>query len=200
MSDLEREILEIKALIERLRSLDNCFLVFGAVNHRYDIGPALSESGIKDFEREHQIVLPEDFRLYLQLVGNGSGRQVRPYPYDVDWANAGAGPHYGLHNLQDMGRSLVSGAFPFSSKMPLPTGGWHSFADDADIHGAMVMNSQGCSGQTHLIVNGDDYGRMWESIEWTEFRPLNLTFSQWMRKWAETEIERIVDRRKFQQF
>ncbi len=191
MTDLKREFLEIKALIDELRALDIYFRVFGADNHRYDIGPTLSESEISKFEQQHQIKLPEDFRLYLQLVGNGSQHQENPQSQVIDWSNVSVGPDYGLLALREMSKSLVDGSFPFTSKAPLPSCGWHSFDDDTNTQGAITLNSQGCSGQTHLIVRGEDYGKVWESVEWTEFRPKHLNFFQWMRQWAEREIARL---------
>lgn len=201
MSDLEREILEIKALIDELRALDIYFHVFGASSHRYDIGPTLSQAEISEFERKYHIALPEDFRLYLQLVGNGSGRTPPEYPYNGHCYTGGAGPDYGLISLEDMGKSLVSGEFPLNSKLPLPHYGWHDLwtgpdSDDSAtiIPGILTLNSQGCSGQTHLVVKGEDHGTIWESREWTEFRPKHLNFSQWMREWAKREIARLKNR------
>lgn len=191
MSDLEREILEIKALIDELRALDTTLDVFGADNHEYEIGPTLSEAKIVKYEQRHDVVLPEDFRLYLQLVGNGSGRQPRPYPWNVAWVTAGAGPDYGLHSLEDMLKYYENADFPLSSKIAIPDEGFFRLTYRENPPGVLEMNSQGCSGITYLVVKGDDQGMIWNSWESVSFKPTTLTFSQWMREWAETEINRI---------
>jgi len=94
---LEREIRDLAALMGRLREADTDFRVFGADNHRYQIGPTLSEQQLQEFEAKHKILLPEDYRLYLKLIGNGSGRSLPPEP-NASWMVAGAGPDYGLYS------------------------------------------------------------------------------------------------------
>lgn len=196
MSDLKSEILEIKALIDELRALDTDFRVFGADNHCYEIGPTLSESEISGFEQEYQIIVPEDFRLYLQLVGNGSGRAPRPYPWNDHWVIAGAGPDHGLHRLEDMLKYFRNGDFPLNSNMALPSQGFFTLRKDQSLAGVLEMNSQGCSGVTYLVVSGDDRGMIWNAWEGVNFKPTNLTFIQWMRKWVKWEMNYLLGKQQ----
>jgi hypothetical protein len=72
--------------IERLRHLDPGFAIFGSAEHRYQLNEPLSETVVAKFEKQHSIVLPDDYRRYLTEMGNG-----------------GAGPAYGVFRLGEMG-------------------------------------------------------------------------------------------------
>ena len=83
---MESEILELKRLIEQLRHEDPGDLrVFGADGHEYRLGPTLSEETLRDFERRHKIALPEDYRLYLKLIGNGRWNAGRTNVSRISW-------------------------------------------------------------------------------------------------------------------
>ncbi|MCP4441127.1 MAG: hypothetical protein GY810_19555 [Aureispira sp.] len=70
------QIKELKDKIERLRSLDQHCLIFGAANHTYDLQECLREEDIKTFENTHKVQLPIDYRNFVRYVGNGG---VGPY-------------------------------------------------------------------------------------------------------------------------
>jgi hypothetical protein len=188
---MKQEILEIKELIDDLRAIDTEFLVFGARSHRYDVGPKLTESEIREFEKKHAIVLPEDYRLYLQLVGDGSGRQPKPYPYNGAYTVAGAGPDYGIYPLSEsIFGDRVSEDFPFEESAECIGGPPYSDWSD-NIPGALEICTSGCASHTHLIVKGAKYGTIWDGYghDHDHFYPTDLTFSQWMRDWAERKLE-----------
>lgn len=187
---MEREILEIKALIGELRALDTDFRVLGSEHHHYEIGPTLSDTEIYEFEAQHNIRLPEDFRLYLRLVGNGSGRPKRPFPFSGAWTVAGAGPFLGLYPLSETTDDVVP-RLPFVKKdlESLPEG-WFStpMIEDEAVAGFLNISSKGCATADYLVVNGDDYGTIWSVWSIDEIQPTGKTFSQWIREWAETHI------------
>jgi len=183
---MEQEILEIKALIDKLRATDTECRIFGADSHRYRIGPKLSTTVIKDFEKKHDITLPEDYRLYLQLVGNGNGTPWRERA--AAWERAGAGPDHGLYPLAEtVNGNRVSQPFPFTEKCEIeydPEDPW-----EGNIPGLIEIADQGCTGTTHLVVNGKTFGTVWDGAEYDYFYPTHLTFSQWMRAWAEENLQ-----------
>jgi hypothetical protein len=59
--------------------------VFGSDSHRFRLNPPLLISEIEEFEQQHSIRLPDDYRSFLHLVGRG-----------------GAGPYYGLFDFHRM--------------------------------------------------------------------------------------------------
>lgn len=191
---LENEIRQIADLIEQLREKDTHFCVFGAKSHRYRIGPTLSEDYLREFEAKHGFLLPPDYRLFLQFVGNGSGRPHRKSPLTDLSYNGGAGPDYGLASLEFTVEEWKNGPFPFSEKMALPADGWHDLRKDEDnlIPGAIQLSSKGCGGVTYLVVQGEAYGTIWNGWEWHNFWPTGLSFSVWIREWAQRNLELFV--------
>ena len=181
---MKQEILEIKALIDRLRAADTQLRVFGSQEHRYRIGPKLSEAEIERFEQKHGIVLPEDYRLYLQLVGNGNG-EPRRHKHASMASVSGAGPSYGLYPLAEtVYGDRVTQPFPFEEKVELPDeppyDDWYN-----GVPGALEISTMGCCSHVHLIVVGPTRGTIWEGFGHDHFDPTHQSFSQWMRAWAE---------------
>ncbi len=91
------EVAILSDLLDRLRSVDTNFRIFGSKEHRYHLGPILSDAELSIFESSNRIQLPNDYRQFLSTIGNG-----------------GAGPFYGLASLNTFGRDL-SRPFPFLS-------------------------------------------------------------------------------------
>ncbi|HEX9998487.1 MAG TPA: SMI1/KNR4 family protein [Abditibacterium sp.] len=186
--DLEKEIFEIKALIDELRDIDTDFRVFGASSHRYQFGPTLSETELREFEQQHKIVLPPDYRFWLREIGNGNG--FRPSGHQSLFRGAGAGPGYGLYNLFD---TVIDKQpdLPFSTQLlEMMSNGWLSFplADDERFPGVLEIQTEGCANATYLVVNGDSYGTIWSVWSSNELCPTQLSFSQWMRNWLDKSI------------
>src|SRR5262245_8500573 len=80
---------DLADLLRRLRAADVRRRVFGSDQHGYRLGPASSDVELVAFESAHGVKLPEDYRRFLNTVGNG-----------------GAGPFYGLEPLGSFGRDL----------------------------------------------------------------------------------------------
>lgn len=185
---MKSNVLELKALIEQLRRSDPTFRVFGSSSHRYLVGPTLSEREILAFEKKHKLTLPEDYRLYLRLVGNGNGCSQQPFPHKSANLVAGAGPGYGVYGLFDLAHGDELGQpFPFAEKVDLPDAEPYNLWDNF-VPGALEINTWGCCSHAHLIVNGAEFGTVWEGFDYEHFAPTNLTFTEWMRDWAEQAL------------
>ncbi|MCW1884662.1 SMI1/KNR4 family protein [Luteolibacter flavescens] len=182
------DILEAKKLIDRLRAADPEFLVFGARSHRYEIGPPLSEPELSSFEERYGITLPEDFRLYLSLVGNGN--ESKPGPRATPHRTAGAGPGYGIHTLSETvigDQTCVP--FPYSQEVEVPI-------DEAgdDVPGALEICTLGCGSHVNLIVAGSEFGKVWKGNEYLHFSPTHLNFASWITEWAEGALSLLAKR------
>jgi hypothetical protein len=157
-------------MLRRLRATDTDFRVFGSKEHRYRLGPVLSETKLVAFESANRSRLPEDYRRFLSVVGNG-----------------GAGPFYGLEPLGTFGRDL-SRPFPFvAATDTLTDEELDRLPDRGDEYpGVLEFCHQGCAIYSYLVVNGPTYGTIWDGRE--DFYPSGLTFGAWYRRWLERAL------------
>jgi hypothetical protein len=160
------DIAELGNLLRRLRATDAGFRVFGSEQHRYSVGPTLSESELAAFESANRIRLPNDYRQFVAMIGNG-----------------GAGPFYGLAPLNAYGRNL-SQPFPVATVMDaLADEDLERLPDDCDEYpGILEVCHQGCGIHSYLVVNGLAHGMIWDGRE--KFYPTELTFGMWYRRWV----------------
>jgi hypothetical protein len=167
-------------LLCQLRAADSSFRVFGSEEHRYRLGPPLSETELAAFESANGIRLPEDYRLFLAVVGNG-----------------GAGPFYGLEPLGTFGRDL-SRPFPFVAVIDtLSRKELDRLSGGGEYPGILEFCHQGCAIYSYLVVNGPTYGTIWDGCG--DFHPTGLAFGVWYRRWLERALlalhnERLVPR------
>jgi hypothetical protein len=170
----QTDIAELGDRLERLRAADTSLRVFGASQHRYTLGPTLSEGELVAFESANRIRLPNDYRHFLAMLGNG-----------------GAGPYYGLERLNAYGQDL-SRPFPFTT----PTDAFgdaelERLLDGCDAYpGLLEVCHHGSGIFSSLVVNGPAYGTIWEGRE--DFYPTDLTFLIWYRRWLERAL-RVLD-------
>lgn len=61
----------ILKLLNQARAKDPDFERFGAYSHRYKLAAPAGEEAIQEFEEQHGILLLEEYRDFLLLVGNG---------------------------------------------------------------------------------------------------------------------------------
>ena len=169
------EMTELAESLRRLRQSDKSFRVFGSSSHRYHLQPKLSEAQLKRFEQTHQIRLPEDYRLFLQHIGNG-----------------GAGPFYGLQPLDEAAKyGDLSKPFPFVEATNFYEDEW-TRTDARDEHpGALQICHAGCANYDYLIVNGSEYGKIWTANE--DFYPTELSFVSWYLQWLERVLRVLAN-------
>lgn len=105
------EIEEMKALLRRIQAEDPNFRVFGTRQHHYLLGPTLTEPELLAFERQHEVRLPSDYRVFLSEAGNGGLGPDSP----LFMGKSGAGPFYGLLTLDGAAQdSNLNRPFPFT--------------------------------------------------------------------------------------
>lgn len=151
MSD-EIEI-RLKRIREKLTRVQRIKPVgFGWEFHRYHLNPPLKERVLADFEHNHGVTLPTEFRRFVLEVGDG-----------------GAGPAYGLQTYEDWGQwrsqqktNTVALECPIQPGMgetqPLArrtSDTWHKL-----LLGTIEIVCEGCSFSIMLIVTGDYRGRV----------------------------------------
>lgn len=75
---------ELLNKFQRLKRLDKKFKIFGSDSHRYQFNDSLSDEDLAIYESKYDVKLPEDYRTFLRVIGNG-----------------GAGPYYGINKLEE---------------------------------------------------------------------------------------------------
>jgi hypothetical protein len=170
------DIVELGDMLRRLRAADTSFRVFGSKQHRYRIGPTLSESELAAFESGNRIRLPDDYRLFLAVVSNG-----------------GAGPFYGLEPLSTFGRDLSQPFQITTATDALTEEELERLGDRDEYPGILEFCHQGCAIHSYLVVNGAAYGTIWDGRE--EFYPTGLAFGAWYRLWLERALRTLGNER-----
>ena len=132
-------------LLRCLRSVDRDFRVFGSEKHKYRLGPVLSESTLSDFESNHSVRLPEDYRRFLATIGNG-----------------GAGPFFGLEPLGAFGRDL-SKPFPLTQATEHLSKNELERLGDRDEYPGVLESLP--SGLRHLLVLGRERTDLRHALE-----------------------------------
>ena len=164
--------------------------IFGTSKHHYRLVPPLPEETVAAFEREHRIILPEDYRRFVTEVGDGL-----------------AGPGYGLYPLKETVRVanpvLLSRPFPHHEAWdPIPspeaTGFDTDDYSDEDIQGTLCISDQGCGMGILLVLTGAERGNLWLDDRDSDMgvRPVRhsitdaprVTFLPWYTAWLDESL------------
>jgi hypothetical protein len=160
--------------LENLRLIDKEFRAFGAADsHRYMRAPVLTEDQLKDFEKQHDVQLPPDYRDFLSQVCNGY-----------------VGPFYGLIDLENAVQGCRPGIpFPFPVQS-VRLGESDQAQWKKGSPGIVLLCHQGCGYYNFLVTKGEHYGKVWNDFLAADGRltSTNQTFSQWYEAW----IDRIT--------
>ncbi|MFH9958929.1 SMI1/KNR4 family protein [Streptomyces roseolus] len=116
---------------------------------------------VRSFEKEHDILLPEPYRTFVAEVCDGL-RAGPPYYGLLPFAHNPVDPHSGLS-----GRLLAE---------PFPLTGSYKWEEDGEelseqefearweaavSHGSLLLGTDGCGMDWHLIVTGPQRGHVW---------------------------------------
>ena len=204
----EFDIPVIKTAISRLREVQAP--VFGADTHGFHLNPLLSEAEAAAFERDHNVLLPPDYRQFITRIGNG-----------------GAGPFYGIFPLGSMDHGFDLRPWKendgFVGTLSKPFTFKHEWNDlsampqddllkrDADeydrlierfdrtywssdlVNGAIPICHEGCALRIWMVVAGEQAGDLWEDrrSEYKGLRPVRIdngasaTFYKWYAEWLD---------------
>ncbi|MHC4177781.1 MAG: SMI1/KNR4 family protein [Planctomycetota bacterium] len=169
------DVVHIRHDLDRLRIADSEHQLFGAEEHRYVVRPRLSLTTINEFEARHRIELPDEYRLFLQLVGNG-----------------GAGPGYGLFALlaEIIAERSANPATTKRAKMQ----DW--YFSSQHVNGSIPLCHEGCGYFDLLVLAGPKRGSIWIDGRASDggIAPIldnsgnAHTFSGWYEEWLTTSL------------
>lgn len=178
----------ILKLLEQAKAKDPDFERFGAYSHKYKLSAPVSEETLLEFEKQYQIQLPEEYRDFLKLVGNG-----------------GAGPYYGLYGVEaqkkELHNSRVYRVEPDPVIYPnMSDEDWDRVADPEGRRkgeavypyvGILPIGSQGCTLMTGLVLKGPYRGQVVyydEDLCGKPFFVREKGFLAWYERWLREVI------------
>ena len=181
----------ILKLLGQAKEKDPDLARFGAYSHQYKLAVPAGEEAIQKFEEQQGIRLPEEYRDFLMLVGNG-----------------GAGPYYGLYGLKALKEDLSDShgvrlyrvmeepvIYPKMSEEE-----WDRMADPEgrrkgeEVHpyaGILPIGIQGCTLMTGLMLAGPYRGQVVyydEDFCGPPFFAREKGFLEWYERWLREVI------------
>ncbi len=187
---------------------------FGSNAHEFVCSPVMSEAEVFDFERAHDVRLPEEYRVFLMMVGRG-----------------GAGPAYGVFDFGETDENFgfrswkERDGFVGTLKTPFPYyEAWNDLAGEpegtladndedeyerqmtlfeeryyAQLDGAIPLCHLGCALRQWLIVSGPEAGNVWDDNRADNggLSPLKtpsldrVTFFHWYRNWLDDALAQL---------
>jgi hypothetical protein len=208
---MKEKIKQLLTDLKRIQLQSNPPRVFGADAHGFIANPPLTEDDVAVFEAAYGVALPEEYRLFLLLVGNG-----------------GAGPYYGMFRLGEVDDGFGFASWGAGSLMgeiakPFPhTSPWNdldSAPNDEDngdedyeracerfeeryfnsvlMNGAIPICHLGCAQRLWLVVTGPEAGNVWrdDRADRGGIYPLTasgkerVTFYHWYRDWLDMALK-----------
>jgi hypothetical protein len=135
-------IKRIKEKLIELKQLDKAFSIFGSERHKYRLNNTLSLNEISQIESTNNIILSEEYKQILNLIGNGdAGCGYGLEKLNIDKINP---PYIGtdklLRNCKD------------PSKIEL------DMINIDELSGYIKIFDYGCGMEQCLIVNGEEIG------------------------------------------
>ncbi|UOQ51276.1 SMI1/KNR4 family protein [Hymenobacter cellulosivorans] len=195
------QIERIKSKLKQAREADKSLAVFGADQHRYIVGPPVSEQQVWAFEAAYGLELPLAYKLFVTQVGNG-GKSYR---------ESAAGPYYGIYKFGEEVDDIIDDpqhylARPATLFPGLTAEHWTAltaaieaddcsdevFAEQINIlyQGLLPIGSQGCTYVTALVVSGEHKGRV-VYLDQDRYLPrfaFEANFLDWYERWLDEVI------------
>ena len=179
----QEQLHRIQQKLSQAKAADKDLEVFGASSHKYHLNPPVSEAEVLTFEEKYGISLPEDYRAFVQTIGDANAQKLETM----------AGPYYGLSAFGTQVDDLLYEGSEIYLKAPcalspdMTQEEWEDlsdplltdeeeedeeegyvievednyFAERAKVFGGLLpLGSQGCTYYHALVLNGKYAGRI----------------------------------------
>ena len=180
---MKEQLQRIQQKLAQAKAADKDLEVFGASSHKYHLNPPISEAEVLAFEEKYGISLPEDYRAFVQTIGDVNAQKLETM----------AGPYYGLYAFGTQVDDLLYEGSEIYLKAPcalspdMTQEEWEALSDplltdeeeedeeegyvieveDNYIEecgkvfgGLLPLGSQGCTYYQALVLNGKYAGRV----------------------------------------
>ena len=188
----DEQLQRIKEKLIAARNADvNCD-VFAAFEHEYLLNVPATEEEVFAYERKHSIQLPECFRSFLLVVGNGG----------ISIGNSGAGPGYGIYPLgyevEVDEKNILANKCLLEPDMTKDQ--WESLYRSygrSAFGGVLPIGTQGCTFAHAIVLNGPYRGRVvnldYNYIFPPFFAPNVTNFLEYYEQWLDGVIDGTID-------
>ena len=180
---MKEQLQRIQRKLSQAKAADKDLEVFGASSHKYHLNPPVSEAEVLAFEKKYGVSLPEDYRAFVQTIGDANAQKLETI----------AGPYYGLYAFGTQVDDLLYEGSEINLKAhcalshDMTQEEWESlsdplltneeeedeeegyvievednyFAERAKVFGGLLpLGSQGCTYYHALVLNGKYAGRV----------------------------------------
>ena len=180
---MKEQLQRIQQKLAQAKAADKDLEVFGASSHKYHLNPPVTEAEVLAFEKKYGVSLPEDYRAFVQTIGDANAQKLETM----------AGPYYGLSAFGTQVDDLLYEGSEIYLKAPcalspdMTQEEWESlsdplltdeeeddeeegyvievedkyFAERAKVFGGLLpLGSQGCTYYQALVLNGKYAGRV----------------------------------------
>ena len=179
---MKEQLERIQQKLAQAKAADKDLEVFGASSHKYHLNPPVSEAEVLAFEEKYGVSLPEDYRAFVQTIGNANAQKLETM----------AGPYYGLYAFGTQVDDLLYEGSEIYLKAPcalspdMTQEEWEKLSapletDEEELEeegyvievednyieecgkvfgGLLPLGSQGCTYEHALVLNGKYAGRV----------------------------------------
>ena len=180
---MKEQLQRIQRKLSQAKAADKDLEVFGASSHKYHLNPPVTEAEVLAFEKKYGVSLPEDYRAFVQTIGDANAQKLETI----------AGPYYGLYAFGTQVDDLLYEGSEIYLKAPcalspdMTQEEWEDlsdplltdeeeedeeegyvievedkyFAERAKVFGGLLpLGSQGCTYYHALVLNGKYAGRV----------------------------------------
>ncbi|WP_311335335.1 SMI1/KNR4 family protein [Capnocytophaga sputigena] len=218
---MKEQLQRIQQKLAQAKAADKDLEVFGAKGHKYHLNPPVSEAEVLAFEEKYGISLPEDYRAFVQTIGDANAQKLETM----------AGPYYGLSAFGTQVDDLLYEGSEIYLKAPcalspdMTQEEWEKLSAPLELDdfeneeeegyvievednyieecgkvfgGLLPLGSQGCAYYHALVLNGKYAGRV-VNVNWDLLKPVfafETNFLDWYERYLDEVISgQLLDKR-----
>jgi len=217
---MKEQLQRIQQKFAQAKAADKDLEVFGASSHKYHLNPPVSEAEVLAFEEKYGISLPEDYRAFVQTIGDANAQKLETM----------AGPYYGLSAFGTQVDDLLYEGSEIYLKAPcalspdMTQEEWEKLSapletDEEELEeegyvievednyieecgkvfgGLLPLGSQGCTYYHALVLTGPYAGRV-VNVNWDLLKPVfafETNFLDWYERYLDEVISgQLLDKR-----
>ena len=215
---MKEQLHRIQQKLAEAKAADKDLEVFGASSHKYHLNPPVSEAEVLAFEKKYGVSLPEDYRAFVQTIGDAKAQKL----------DTMAGPYYGLYAFGTQVNDLVYDQTETYLKAPCALSpdmtkeewealsspllmndeedeGFENYEQEEDetqteedytqqcgkvFGGLLPLGSQGCAYYHALVLTGPYAGRV-VNVNWDLIQP-TFAFETNFLDWYERYLDEVI--------